>query len=83
MLLRQIDTGDPAPNRNGAAALRDLLPAAPVAPSIPVVARHAEIPDGFDLHREVQQIEDLMTGTDAERREALERLHQLERRLRP
>jgi hypothetical protein len=83
MLLRLIDSGDAGPIRNGAAALRDLLPAAPVAPPVAIIARGADAPNASDLHREVQQIEDLMTGTDAERREALERLHQLERRLRP
>jgi hypothetical protein len=36
-----------------------------------------------DLQPELQAIEDLLTGTEAERRQGLDRLHQLLRRLRP
>ncbi len=86
-LLRLIEAGNAGSIRSGAAELRDLLsnPAAPPAvATVPVaVVRESVNPGTEDLHREVQTIEDLMTGTEAERREALERLHQLERRLRP
>jgi hypothetical protein len=34
------------------------------------------------LYGELQSIEDLLTGTDAEKRQGLDRLHQLLRRLR-
>jgi hypothetical protein len=36
-----------------------------------------------DVYAELQSIEDLMTGSDAEKRQGLDRLHQLLRRLRP
>ncbi len=36
-----------------------------------------------NVYGELQTIEDLLTGSDAEKREGLDRLHQLIRRLRP
>jgi hypothetical protein len=40
-------------------------------------------PGNPELLNELQSIEDLLTGTEAERREGLDRLHQLVRKLRP
>lgn len=36
-----------------------------------------------EIYMELQSVEDLLTGTEAEKREGLEKLHQLVRRLRP
>lgn len=38
---------------------------------------------GGEIYSELQTVEDLLTGTDAEKREGLDRLHQLLRRIRP
>jgi hypothetical protein len=38
---------------------------------------------GVDMYSELQTIEDLLTGSDGEKREGLDRLHQLVRRMRP
>lgn len=46
-----------------------------------VVAPHS-MDNTADLQPELQSIEDLLTGTEAERRQGLDRLHQLLRRLR-
>lgn len=63
----------------------DLQPAAALAPatvpataSVEVTAPRAEV----DSTAELQAIEDLLTGTEAERRQGLDRLHQLIRRQR-
>jgi len=84
-LLRLIEAGNAGPIRSGAAELQSLLSASTTPPPVATAVREtvAATPATEDLHREVQTIEDLLTGTEAERREALERLHQLERRLRP
>jgi hypothetical protein len=53
----------------------------PTAGTMDVVApRPAEL--GADAQLELQAIEDLLTGTEAERRQGLDRLHQLLRRMR-
>lgn len=75
-LLRAVDGGDKAAMRNGAAAIRAALPSAPA------VAPVASGMDRSELQRDLQMIQDLLTGTDAEKREGLERLHQLIRRVR-
>ena len=36
-----------------------------------------------EMHEELQEIEDLLTGTESERRQGLDKLHQVVRRLRP
>lgn len=80
-LLRSIDSGDADAVRSNAARLKATL-----APGTPVrettIAGTPSIA-GAELYRELQSIEDLMTGTEAERREGLDRLHQLVRRFRP
>ncbi|HVT04990.1 MAG TPA: hypothetical protein VHL58_16625 [Thermoanaerobaculia bacterium] len=42
-----------------------------------------EAPPSVEIYLELQAVEDLMTGNDAERREGLDKLHQLIRRVRP
>lgn len=42
-----------------------------------------EAPPTIELYMELQAVEDLLTGTEAERREGLDKLHQLVRKLRP
>jgi len=63
----------------------ELQPAAPSVASVDVVAPHAEPPPAApasDVAVELQSIEDLLTGTETERRQGLDKLHQLLRRLR-
>jgi hypothetical protein len=56
-----------------------------VAPAVPAAAP-AEVQEGgtvtLEMQAELQAIEDLLTGTDLERRQGMDRLHQLIRRLR-
>jgi hypothetical protein len=81
-LVRAIDGGDTAAMRNHAAAMRSALPATAVAgSSMTVVASDAGI-ERRELQSELETIQDLLTGSDAEKREGLERLHQLVRRVR-
>lgn len=54
----------------------------PAASEITVSAR-PDIATQLEMHTELQLIEDLLTGSEAERREGLDRLHQLVRRTRP
>jgi hypothetical protein len=52
--------------------------------SVDVVApQAAETGPSAEAYGELQSIEDLLTGNDAERRQGLDRLHQLVRKLRP
>ncbi len=54
------------------------IPARPPAGTVEVTAPKAD----DQLYGELQSIEDLLTGSDSERRQGLDRLHQLVRRLR-
>lgn len=83
-ILRAIDTGDVGSIRAMAQRVAGSLGEPPRAAnatpgSIDVVAPAS----GTDLHPELQAIEDLLTGTEAERRQGLDRLHQLVRQTRP
>lgn len=87
-MLRAVDAREVPSIRAMAARLRDGLAQyqavstaspEPAARSIEVVAPAVDVV----LYTELQVIEDLLTGTDAERREGLDRLHQLVRKLRP
>jgi len=61
----------------------DLQPQVPVAHNVEVSAPRVDVtPASPEVFAELQAIEDLMTGTDAEKRQGLDRLHQLLRRLR-
>lgn len=81
-IVRAIDAGEVPSIRAMAARLRDGLGASAAQPA----ARTLEViaPAENDvLHRELQAIEDLLTGTEAEKREGMDRLHRLVRKTRP
>ncbi|HEV7922482.1 MAG TPA: hypothetical protein VGR02_16995 [Thermoanaerobaculia bacterium] len=88
-IQRALDRGDIPSIRSMASRIAQTLqPAAAATSAVPTVAaRTIEVtaPKGEDeqTYRDLQAIEDLLTGTDAEKREGLDRLHQLVRRLRP
>lgn len=85
-LLRALDDGEVPAVRSHARRMRDALGGA--APAVEAAAAPRETPretDGaarLELQTELQMIEDLLTGSEAERREGLDRLHQLIRRMR-
>jgi hypothetical protein len=90
---RALDNNDIPSLRAMANRMRDSLRMAGVAPltsvapapsrtTLDVVASQDAVPSS-ELYGELQQIEDLLTGTADERREGVDRLHQLTRRLRP
>ena len=98
-MTRAIDNGDIPSIRSMAsrmhADLETTMPAPAatpptVAPPTPAAiaaevrgGTQTQSTPGGDIYPDLQSIEDLLTGTDAERREGLDRLHQLVRRLRP
>ena len=86
---RALENGDVPSIRAMAQRMRST-----VGDALPVVTRRAEpapAPETAaaapaprpEIHGELQAIEDLLTGTDQERREGMDRLHQLIRRMRP
>jgi hypothetical protein len=79
-VLRALDHDDVGSMRAMATRIvRDLEPeTASPARGVEVVAPRADA----DLYNELQAIEDLMTGNETERRQGLDRLHQLVRKLR-
>jgi hypothetical protein len=85
-IQRGIDNGDAPSIRAVAQRLRSQLgggtavaAARPAASAIDVVASVEPAPE---IRNELQAIEDLLTGTEQERRQGMDRLHQLIRRLR-
>ena len=58
-------------------------PAPAPSSSVDVTASRADAAAGAEMYTQLQSIEDLLTGTDSEKREGLDRLHQLVKRLRP
>ena len=58
-------------------------PPAPGRTTVDVVAPQAAEGGAPEVYSELQAIEDLLTGSDAERRQGLDRLHQLVRKVRP
>jgi hypothetical protein len=66
-------TAQPVSAPQAAVASVDVRPPAAATQSTPNV----------EVYMDLQAIEDLLTGTDAEKREGLDKLHQLVRRLRP
>jgi len=83
---RALENGDVASVRASAQRMRSTLGSSAPAP---VVARRAEpAPEASasaprpEIHGELQTIEDLLTGSEQERREGMDRLHQLIRRMR-
>jgi hypothetical protein len=87
-MLRALDGGELPSLRAMAQRMRDSLGGAPlpaVSAAAPAVASPPAAGDRaarVELQAELQLIEDLLTGSEAERREGLDRLHQLIRRLR-
>jgi hypothetical protein len=79
-VLRALDHDDVGSMRAMAARIvKDLEPeTAGPAMALEVVAPRVDA----DLYNELQAIEDLMTGNETERRQGLDRLHQLVRKLR-
>ncbi|MDP9193068.1 MAG: hypothetical protein M3P06_15320 [Acidobacteriota bacterium] len=96
-VLRALDNNDIPSLRASGRRLRESLgggtPAVAVAPIPPPVSRPAvsevtvtapatDTATRLELQTELQLVEDLLTGTEAERREGLDKLHQMIRRLR-
>lgn len=89
-ILRALENNDVPSLRAMAGRLREQMGAPPqiaaVAPapsqSTVTVTAAPDNASQLELQTELQLIEDLLTGTEAERREGLDRLHQLVRRTR-
>jgi hypothetical protein len=93
--LRGIDNADIPSIRAMAARMRASLGAraaaapastpspAPVTSTVEVTAPRVDTAPSPDIYLQLQAIEDLLTGSDTERREGLDKLHQLVRKLRP
>ena len=85
-IQRALDNNDIPSMRAMARRLRTSLggSAPVVAASVtPTISAAPDRTSQLELHTELQLIEDLLTGSETERREGLDRLHQLLRRLRP
>lgn len=94
-VLRALDNNEIPSIRAMAQRLRDSLggaagfsPPPAVAsggpkPAAPQIAVTTDTATRVELQAELQLIEDLLTGNDAERRDGMDRLHQLIRRMRP
>ena len=86
-MMRAIDNGDIPSIRSMASRMRtDLVgvvpPSVPAVAAVTVTAAPVSTPS-VDVYPELQAIEDLLTGNETEKREGLDRLHQVLRRLRP
>ena len=86
-MMRAIDNGDIPSIRSMASRMRTdlvgVVPASvPAVAAVTVTAAPVSTPS-VDIYPELQAVEDLLTGTEAEKREGLDRLHQVLRRLRP
>jgi hypothetical protein len=82
---RALDNNDIPSMRSMAQRMRNALgrTAAPAPAQVPVQPQPAPAPRvDRELRDELQAIEDLLTGSEQERREGMDRLHQLLRRLR-
>jgi hypothetical protein len=86
-IQRGLDNGDVPSIRAMARRMRESLgggtPAPAPAASTMTVTAAPDTASQVELQAELQLIEDLLTGSEAERREGLDRLHQLIRRTRP
>ena len=84
-IQRALDHGDVPSIRAMAQRMRSSLGGAMtvVAPAAETPAAAPQPPLSPEMYGELQAIEDLLTGTEQERREGMDRLHQLIRRLRP
>lgn len=89
LLERAIEEQNATSIRSLTDAVEKSLAARVSAPALLQPSRTVEAPrereslPPVEIYLELQAIEDLLTGTEAERREGLDRLHQLVRRLRP
>ncbi len=89
-MMRALENGELPSLRAMAQRVRDglggatALPAVarPAAASVTVTAPARDLATQVELQAELQLIEDLLTGTEAEKRQGLERLHQVIRRMR-
>jgi hypothetical protein len=94
-VLRALDNNDIPSLRTPARRLRASLggstavaattppaPSRPAASEMTVTAPATDTATRLEMRTELQLIEDLLTGTDAERREGLDKLHQMIRRMR-
>jgi hypothetical protein len=86
-IQRALVKDDVPSMRSMAQRIQQALGAAPATAAAPraavdVVGSRSETAPSADVYGELQAIEDLMTGTDSERRQGVDRLHQLLRRLR-
>lgn len=83
-IQRALDHGDVPSIRAMAQRMRSSLGGAMtvVAPAAETPAAAPQPPPSPEMYGELQAIEDLLTGTEQERREGMDRLHQLIRRLR-
>lgn len=87
-LLKALENGDIPSTRAMAARIRDSVGSrrsvpTPAARTIEVTAPREASAESIELYTELQVIEDLLTGNDSERREGLDKLHQMVRRIRP
>ena len=89
-IIRAVDNNDVKSIRAMAARMHDDLDKTPqratqtvdVVAAAPTNSAAAAAP-AAEIYTELQSIEDLLTGTEPEKRQGLDRLHQLVRRLRP
>ena len=90
---RALENGDVNSIRVTSQRMREALGARPAGsgssmavvaprPSATVQAPVQDAASRLEMQTELQMIEDLLTGTETERREGLDRLHQLIRRMR-
>lgn len=83
-IQRALDNGDVPSMRAMAQRMRNSLGRVPAQPQPQVQAQQQPALQPIDraMRDELQEIEDLLTGSEQERREGMDRLHQLIRRLR-
>jgi hypothetical protein len=82
-IIRAVDNNDTKSIRAMADRMHGDLDKTPRAAAQTVDVVAAKPTPDADIYAELQSIEDLLTGSDAEKRQGLDRLHQLVRRLRP
>lgn len=83
-IQRALDNGDVPSMRAMAQRMRNSLGRVPAQPQPQMQAQQQPALQPIDraMRDELQEIEDLLTGSEQERREGMDRLHQLIRRLR-
>ena len=81
-IQRALDNGDVPSMRAMAQRMRNTLGRVPAQPQVQAAQQPVLQPMDRAMRDELQEIEDLLTGSEPERREGMDRLHQLIRRLR-